>query len=87
MDITTHDTLPPEVAALVAQVRPAGPGFGDGVIAGPPAVLSRLCAWLGFRNPCTKGRVYLTDTKLRRLGLEMCQVCASFGKNCCKAHR
>jgi hypothetical protein len=64
----TSEALPPRIAALVASVTLAG-ADRPGVILGSPATLSALCAFLGFRNPCSKGRVYLTGAKLRRLGI------------------
>jgi hypothetical protein len=59
--------MDPQLAALVAQVTlcPQVPG----VIVGEPAVLKAICARLGFRNDCKRGRVYLTDAKRRALGL------------------
>ena len=62
-------SLPGHIAALVAKVQLAGPDRSHGVVLGPPAVLSALCAFLGFKNACSKGSVYLTPAKLRRLGL------------------
>ncbi len=42
---------------------------GGGIIAGAPHVLSAICLSLGFKNPCKRGRVYLTGAKMRHLGL------------------
>lgn len=44
-------------------------GPGGAVLAGAPSDLSRVCAALGFTNPCRNGRVYLTAAKMRQLGL------------------
>lgn len=43
----------------------------DGVIFGLPSVLSEICRLLGFKNPCRDGKVYLTPTKIQRLGLPL----------------
>lgn len=37
------------------------------VISGSPALLSRICARLGFKNDCRKGSVYITAAKVRWL--------------------
>lgn len=40
-----------------------------GVILGPPPVLAEICRLFGFKNQCSRGSVYLTAPKMRRLGL------------------
>jgi hypothetical protein len=68
--MNTVNVLPERIVAMVAQVRLAADGR-RGVVCGSPAVLAALCAYLGFRNTCSKGSVFLTDAKLRFLGLEV----------------
>jgi hypothetical protein len=43
--------------------------YADGgcILHGSPVVLARICAKLGFRNSCARGKVYLTATKTARL--------------------
>lgn len=59
----------PHTVRLAAQVTLATDR--PGVIVGEPWVLSTICARMGFKNPCAKGRVYLTPDKIRFLGLEV----------------
>lgn len=40
---------------------------GPNRLYGPPARLSRLCRIFGFRNPCDRGHVFLTDNKVQAL--------------------
>ncbi len=40
-----------------------------GVLAAAPSSLEMICRYLGFRNACKSGRVYLTGSKMARLGL------------------
>jgi hypothetical protein len=68
MNTALNSTVPADIAALASRVTLAGPSR-PGVIQGTPATLSAICAYLGFRNDCRKGSVYLTPAKLARLGL------------------
>lgn len=40
---------------------------GGGVIAGKPWALARICEMLGFKNSCSKGRVFLTAPKFAKV--------------------
>jgi hypothetical protein len=68
LPVEEEQSLPPRIAALVAQVTVGRPGH-PGSVVGTPAVLAELCAFLGFKNDCRRGSVHLTHAKLRRLGL------------------
>jgi hypothetical protein len=37
------------------------------VLFGSPGALKQICAFLGFRNACSDGKVYITPTKIDRL--------------------
>lgn len=54
---------------LAAQVRRYA--NAPGVVFGTPSTLAEICRLLGFRNDCRRGRVYLTPTKIQRLGLPL----------------
>jgi hypothetical protein len=41
------------------------------VIFGTPTTLAEICRLLGFKNSCRKGSVYLTPTKIQRLGMPL----------------
>lgn len=56
-------------AELVASVTVLENGRSGGVIAGSPSVLSAICARLGFKNRCERGRVFLTAPKMVHIGL------------------
>jgi hypothetical protein len=54
-----------EVRALLPELRRYG--VRPNRLHGPPARLSRLCRIFGFRNPCDRGHVFLTDSKIEAL--------------------
>lgn len=64
--MTTTQTTNGETVLVLSNA----PGkAGGGVIAGPAARLSAICAGLGFRDRCENGRLYLTGPKMARIGL------------------
>lgn len=62
--------LPDDCAVAIGKdcVNRPHDGWKSGaVVIGPPPSLRALCARLGFKNECRKGRVFLTGAKMRRL--------------------
>lgn len=68
MDKTPEQERAEWVAGLMVKILEVK-SDGGVTLEGTPYALSRVCARLGFKNPCLRGRVFITAAKRRWLGL------------------
>jgi len=59
--------MPPSdpIRSLLPSVRRYS--VAPGILFAVPSTLQQICAYLGFKNPCLKGKVCITPTKIQRL--------------------